>query len=62
MNMIVTFSLIGVGALIVVLTIWGLLSRYRRSAPDELLVVFGKAGKVKTEDRKANYHIKWIQM
>ena len=42
MNMIVTFSLIGVGALIVVLTIWGLLSRYRRSAPDELLVVFGK--------------------
>ena len=52
MNMIVTFSLIGVGALIVVLTIWGLLSRYRRSAPDELLVVFGKAGKVKTEDGK----------
>ena len=50
--MIVTFSLIGVGALIVVLTIWGLLSRYRRSAPDELLVVFGKAGKVKTEDGK----------
>lgn len=52
MNMIVTFGLIGVGALIVVLTIWGLLSRYRRSAPDELLVVFGKAGKVKTEDGK----------
>lgn len=52
MNMIVTFSLIGVGALIVVLTIWGLLSRYRRSAPDELLVVFGKAGKIKTEDGK----------
>ena len=52
MNMIVTFSLIGVGTLIVVLTIWGLLSRYRRSAPDELLVVFGKAGKVKTEDGK----------
>ena len=52
MNMIVTFSLIGVGALIVVLTIWGLLTRYRRSAPDELLVVFGKAGKVKAEDGK----------
>ena len=52
MNMIVTFSLIGVGALIVVLTIWGLLSRYRRSAPDELLVGVGKAGKVKTEDGK----------
>ena len=52
MNMIVTFSLIGVGTLIVVLTIWGLLSRYRRSAPDELLAVFGKAGKVKTEDGK----------
>ena len=52
MNMIVTFGLIGVATLIVVLTIWGLLSRYRRSAPDELLVVFGKAGKVKTEDGK----------
>ena len=50
--MIVTFSLIGVGALIVILTIWGLLTRYRRSAPDELLVVFGKAGKVKAEDGK----------
>ena len=52
MNMIVTFSLIGVAALIVILTIWGLLTRYRRSAPDELLVVFGKAGKVKSEDGK----------
>ena len=52
MNMIVTFSLIGVAALIVILTIWGLLTRYRRSAPDELLVVFGKAGKVKAEDGK----------
>lgn len=50
--MIITLSLIGVGALIVIATIWGLLSRYRRSAPDELLVVFGKAGKVKTEDGK----------
>ena len=50
--MIVTLSLIGVAAIIVVLTVWGLLTRYRRSAPDELLVVFGKAGKVKTEDGK----------
>lgn len=51
-SMIVTLSLIGVVAIIVVLTVWGLLTRYRRSAPDELLVVFGKAGKVKTEDGK----------
>ena len=50
--MIVTLSLIGVAAIIAVLTVWGLLTRYRRSAPDELLVVFGKAGKVKTEDGK----------
>ena len=50
--MIVTLSLIGVAAIIVVLTVWGLLTRYRRSAPDELLVVFGRAGKVKTEDGK----------
>lgn len=51
-SMIVTLSLIGVATIIVVLTVWGLLTRYRRSAPDELLVVFGKAGKVKTEDGK----------
>ena len=51
-SMIVTLSLIGVATIIVVLTTWVLLSRYRRSAPDELLVVFGKAGKVKTEDGK----------
>lgn len=50
--MIVTFSLIGVAALILVTTIWGLLSRYRRSAPDELLVVFGKAGKVTNDEGK----------
>ena len=50
--MIVTFSLIGVAALISVATIWGLLSRYRRSAPDELLVVFGKAGKVTNDEGK----------
>ena len=51
--MILTFSLIGIGALVVILTIWGLLMRYRRSAPDELLVVFGKAGKVIGEDGKS---------
>lgn len=49
---VITLSLIGMGVLLVIATIWGLLSRYRRSAPDELLVVFGKAGKVKTEDGK----------
>ncbi len=49
---IISMVLIGIGALIVIATIWGLLSRYRRSAPDELLVVFGKAGKMKTEDGK----------
>ena len=50
--MIVTLSLIGVAALILVTTVWGLLSRYRRSAPDELLVVFGKAGKVTNDEGK----------
>lgn len=50
--MIVTFSLIGIGVLIIIATIWGLLSRYRRSAPDELLVVFGKAGKVTNDEGK----------
>lgn len=49
---IISMVLIGVGALIVIATIWGLLSRYRRSAPDELLVVFGKAGKYKDESGK----------
>lgn len=51
-SMIISLSLIGIGALIVILTIWGLLSRYRRSAPDELLVVYGKAGHVKDEAGK----------
>lgn len=51
-SMIVTLGLIGVAALVVILTIWGLLSRYRRSAPNELLVVFGKAGKVRDENGK----------
>ena len=49
---IISLVLIAVAAIVVIGTIWGLLSRYRRSAPDELLVVFGKAGKMKTEDGK----------
>ena len=49
---VISMVLIGVGVLIVIATIWGLLSRYRRSAPDELLVVFGKAGKYKDESGK----------
>ena len=40
---IITLALIAVGAIIVVATVWGLLSRYRRAAPDELLVAFGKS-------------------
>ena len=49
---IISLVLIAVAAIVVIGTIWGLLSRYRRSAPDELLVVFGKAGKMKTEEGK----------
>lgn len=49
---IISMVLIGIGAIVVITTIWGLLSRYRRSAPDELLVVFGKAGKYKDENGK----------
>lgn len=49
---IISLVLIAVATIVVIGTIWGLLSRYRRSAPDELLVVFGKAGKMKTEDGK----------
>lgn len=41
---------IGVVALLVIITIIGLLSRYRKCASDELLIVFGKAGKMKTAD------------
>lgn len=47
-----TWIMIAGIVIVVVVTIWGILSRYKRSAPDELLVVFGKAGKVKTEDGK----------
>ena len=34
-----------VSALLFVLTIWGLLSRYRKCPSDQILVVFGRAGK-----------------
>ena len=44
-----TLILIGGAVLLGVITIWAILSRYRRSAPDELLVVFGKSGKMKVE-------------
>ena len=49
-----TLSLICVGVLVFVLSVWVILSRYRRAAPDELLVVFGKSGKIKVtgEDGK----------
>ena len=47
-----TFGLIGVGVFIVLLTIVTFLVRYRRSAPDELLVIYGKAGKIKDENGK----------
>lgn len=49
---IITIGLIALGAIIFVITVWGILARYRRAAPDELLVVFGKSGKVKLEDGK----------
>ena len=42
-----TESLVIAGAIVVlvILTIIGRMSRYRRCASDEILVVFGKAGK-----------------
>lgn len=40
-----TLIVAGVIVLLVVLTFIGLLSRYRKCASDEILVVFGKAGK-----------------
>lgn len=49
---IVMLSLIGLGVIVLIATVWGILSRYRRVAPDELLVVFGKSGKVKLENGK----------
>lgn len=40
-----TVIIAGVVVLLVVLSLIGLMSRYRRCASDEILVVFGKAGK-----------------
>ena len=40
-----TLIISGIVVVLVVLTIIGLMSRYRRCASDEILVVFGKAGK-----------------
>ena len=50
--MITTLAMIGGGIILFLITVFTILSRYRRSAPDELLVVFGKAGHVKTTDGK----------
>ena len=40
-----TFIIAGILVILVVITFIGLLSRYRKCASDEILVVFGKAGK-----------------
>ncbi len=40
-----TFIIAGIIVVLIVLTFIGLLSRYRKCASDEILVVFGKAGK-----------------
>lgn len=40
-----SFIVAGAVAILVILTLIGLMSRYRRCASDEILVVFGKAGK-----------------
>ena len=40
-----TLIITGIVAVLVILTLIGLMSRYRRCASDEILVVFGKAGK-----------------
>ena len=42
-----TFIIAGILVVLVVLTFIGLLSRYRKCASDEILVVFGKAGEKK---------------
>lgn len=47
-----TLIVAGVIVLLVVLTFIGLLSRYRKCASDEILVVFGKAGKKKVINEK----------
>lgn len=48
----ITIGVIVIAVIIVGLTIWGMLSRYQRAAPDELSVVYGKSGRMKTEDGK----------
>ena len=45
-----TLILISGAVFLGIITIWAVLSRYRRSAPDELLVVFGKSGKIKVKN------------
>lgn len=47
-----TLIVAGVIILLVVVTFIGLLSRYRKCASDEILVVFGKAGKKKVVNEK----------
>lgn len=47
-----TLVVAGVIVLLVVVTFIGLLSRYRKCASDEILVVFGKAGKKKVVNEK----------
>lgn len=47
-----TLIVAGVFVLLVVVTFIGLLSRYRKCASDEILVVFGKAGKKKVVNEK----------
>lgn len=47
------FLLIGGGVFLLLLTVIAVLSRYRKAAPDELLVIYGKSGKVKDENGKS---------
>lgn len=47
-----TLIVAGVIVLLVVVTFIGLLSRYRKCASDEILIVFGKAGKKKVVNEK----------
>ena len=47
-----TLIISGIIAVLVILTIIGLLSRYRKCASDEILVVFGKAGRKTVTDPK----------
>ena len=45
-----TLIIAGIIVVLVILTLIGLMSRYRRCASDEILVVFGKAGKKSVTD------------